>query len=252
MSAARQGEAALSGWRLQIHDVLPSTSDCCRERAAAGEAGGLAILALRQTKGRGSRGRSWESPAGNLSLSVLLRPAETARGAAQWSLLAGVALAESLAAYLPDPSALRLKWPNDVLLGDSKLAGILVDSSADPAGMLDWLVIGMGANLSTAPLVPGRAVACVADLAAPPDAGQLAESILARLTHWHAVRASEGFEPIRAAWLARAPTPGMPVTFRLGEEVIRGAFAGLDVDGGLLLQTAEAVRTFTTGEVLLS
>ena len=101
MSNARPGETRPPGWRLQTHEVLASTSDFCRERAAAGEPEGFAALARRQTQGRGSRGREWESPVGNLFLSVLLRPAERARDAGQWSLLAGVALAEALAAHLP-------------------------------------------------------------------------------------------------------------------------------------------------------
>jgi BirA family transcriptional regulator, biotin operon repressor / biotin---[acetyl-CoA-carboxylase] ligase len=125
-------------WRLRVHEVLPSTSDLCRSLAADGEPAGLAVLARRQTRGRGSRGRDWESPPGNLFLSVLLRPAGRARDAAQWSLLAGVALGEAFAAYLPDASMLRLKWPNDVLVGGKKIAGILVDSSADAAGMVGW------------------------------------------------------------------------------------------------------------------
>lgn len=238
-------------WRLRVHEVLPSTSDLCRALAASGEPAGFAALARRQTAGRGSRGRDWESPAGNLYLSVLLRPRERARDAAQWSLLAGVALVETLAVYLPDPSALRLKWPNDVLLRGRKLAGILVDSSADADGMVEWLVIGLGANLAQAPEVPGRAVACLADIAAPPAPEEVAERLLARLAHWQAVRAANGFAPIRAAWLSRAPEPGSPVTLRLGQTQLAGAFAGLGDDGALLLTTESGTRTFATGEVLL-
>jgi BirA family biotin operon repressor/biotin-[acetyl-CoA-carboxylase] ligase len=238
-------------WRLQIHEVLPSTSDLCRSVAAAGEPEGLAVLAHRQTQGRGSRGRAWGSPAGNLFLSVLLRPQERARDAAQWSLLAGVALGEALAGYLPDASALRLKWPNDVLLHGKKLAGILVDSSADADGNVEWLVIGIGANLAVAPEVPGRAVACLADLAAPPPPEHVAETLLARLGHWRQVREGAGFAPVRAAWLARAPAPDSAVTLRLGEHHLSGGFAGLGEDGSLLLASEGRVRAFTTGEVLL-
>ncbi len=238
-------------WRLQIHDVLPSTSDFCRARASEGEPGGLAVMARRQTLGRGSRGRDWESPIGNMFLSVLLRPAERARDAAQWSLLAGVALGDALASYLPPNAALRLKWPNDVLLNGGKLAGILVDSNADPAGTVEWLVIGMGVNLAVAPNVPGREISCLADHVPPPLPENFAEAVLDRLAHWHTVRDADGFAPIRAAWLARAPEPGSAVTLRLGDQMLGGGFAGLGDDGSLLLATEGRVRAFSTGEVLL-
>jgi BirA family biotin operon repressor/biotin-[acetyl-CoA-carboxylase] ligase len=238
-------------WRLQIHEVLPSTSDLCRKAAVAGEPEGLAVLARRQTQGRGSRGRAWESPAGNLFFSVLLRPAQRAREAGQWSLLAGMALGEALADYLPAASDLRLKWPNDVLLRGKKLAGILVDSSADAEGMLEWLVIGIGVNLTVAPEVPGRAVACVAEVASPPLPEALAETLLARLDHWRGIRQTQGFAPVRAAWLARAPQPGSQVTLRHGESLLSGGFAGLGEDGSLLLATDAGMRAFATGEVLL-
>ena len=245
MSGVRQ-----RAWRLQIHETLPSTSDRCRALAAAGEPDGLAVLARRQTQGRGSRGRGWESANGNLFLSVLLRPSERARDAAQWSLLAGVALGEALADHMPDASALRLKWPNDVLLHGRKLAGILVDSSADAGGMVEWLVIGMGVNLAVAPNVPGRPVACLADVTDPPSPEDFSAALLARLDHWRDIRLSEGFPAIRAAWLARAPAPGSTVMLRLGERMLGGGFAGLGEDGSLLLAHDGGVHAFATGEVL--
>jgi BirA family transcriptional regulator, biotin operon repressor / biotin---[acetyl-CoA-carboxylase] ligase len=209
------------------------------------------VLARRQSRGRGSRGRDWESPDGNLFLSVLLRPQEQARDAAQWSLLAGVALAETLASFLPDSSVLQLKWPNDVLLNGGKLAGILVDSAATPAGAVEWLVLGIGVNLVAAPNVPGRAIACLAEFASPPPAEDFAGVLLTRLHHWRTVRAQDGFAAVRAAWLGWAPALGSAVTLRLGERRIGGGFAGLADDGSLLLSTDGRVDAFATGEVLL-
>ena len=243
-------DARQNPWRLQIHEVVASTSDLCRTLAVAGEPDGLAVLALRQSQARGSRGRDWAAPAGNLSLSVLLRPRERARDAAQWSLLAGVAVTEALAPYLPDPSALRLKWPNDVLLHGGKLAGILVDSAAGAGGEVDWLVIGIGVNLAVAPAMPGRVVACVADVALPPPPRDFAVALLARLHHWREARARDGFAPVRAAWLDHAPAFGSHVTLRMGDRQLGGGFAGLGDDGGLLLDTDGRVQAFATGEVL--
>ncbi|MCW3475209.1 biotin--[acetyl-CoA-carboxylase] ligase [Rhodovastum sp. RN2-1] len=242
---------ATGAWRLQVHDVLPSTSDLCRTLAEAGEPDGLAVLAHRQERGRGSHGRNWDSPAGNMYLSVLLRPPGRVREGGLWSLLAGLALAETVAPWLPDPAALTLKWPNDVLLGGRKLAGILLDSSADPQGALAWLVIGIGLNLAAAPQVPGRAVACIADVASAPRPEDAARALLARLDHWRRVHRQAGFAPVRAAWLARSLPVGAAMALRLGERDIGGSFAGLAEDGSLLLQTGGHVHAFAAGEVRL-
>jgi len=234
---------------LAIHESLPSTADLCRSCAEAGEPEGLAILARRQTEGRGTRGRSWEDAAGNLFLSVLLRPGGPAREAPQWSLLAGVALAEALAVDLPDAAVLALKWPNDVLLHGRKVAGILVESATDAAGELGWLSMGLGANLAIAPFVPGRATACLAECGPAPSPEAVARRVLEALSHWRDVRAHAGFAPVRAAFLARAPALGTPMTLRLGERSLDGAFAGLGDDGSLLLRTDGRVRAFAAGEV---
>jgi BirA family biotin operon repressor/biotin-[acetyl-CoA-carboxylase] ligase len=238
------------GWRLAVYDSLPSTSDLCRARALEGEAEGLAVLARCQTQGRGSRGRTWQSPPGNLYLSLLLRPDAPAREAGQWSLLAGVALADALAPLLPEPAALTLKWPNDVLLRGHKLAGILIDSAADTAGWLEFLVVGIGVNLTVAPELPDRPTARLADVAAPPAPEELARCLLDHFGRWLDRRAAEGFAAVRAAWLARGPTEGAAITLRLGEATLRGTFSGLDSDGSLLLAAEGRVRAFSVGEVL--
>jgi BirA family biotin operon repressor/biotin-[acetyl-CoA-carboxylase] ligase len=244
VNAARRGS-----WRLSVHEALASTSDFCRDRALAGEPAGLAVLARRQTAGRGTQGRGWESPAGNLFLSVLLRPRATAREAAQWSLLAAVALTEALAPLLPDPRALTLKWPNDVLLHGRKLAGILAESalSADRA---EFLVIGFGVNLAVAPDLPDRPTACVAQVGPAPAPEAFAPALLDRLERWADVQAQEGFAPVRAAWLARGPDRGAPIRLRVGPTTCAGAFAGLGPDGSLLLAAGGGVRAFVAGEVL--
>jgi len=238
-------------WRLESHESLPSTSDVCRLKALAEAApDGLAVLAQQQTAGRGTNGRTWQSPSGNLHLSVLLRPVEPVRTAAQWSLLAAVALADALAAYLPEAPGLSLKWPNDVLWHGRKLAGILTESAARADGMLDYLVIGFGVNLAVAPAVADRATACLAESAAPPDPETFARALLAALASWRGVRARDGFAAVRAAWLARGPATDTELQLRLGSATRAGRFAGLAPDGSLLLATEGGVRAFASGEVL--
>ena len=240
--------ASATSWRLQVHEVLPSTSDLCRDLANNGEPHGLAVLAHRQSEGRGSRGRGWSSPAGNLALSVLLRPSLLPRDAAQMSLLAGVALAEATQTFAPD-AALALKWPNDLLLNQAKLAGILIEThGAD--GTLDWLIIGIGVNLAHAPHIPGRATAALAQHDPAPSPEAFAPVLLARLDHWLQTQARHGFAPIRTAWLAYAQPPGSPMSLKLGDQIIVGHFVGLGDDGSLHLQTPAGPRHFTAGDVL--
>jgi BirA family biotin operon repressor/biotin-[acetyl-CoA-carboxylase] ligase len=238
------------GFRLRVHEVLPSTADLVAQLAEAGEPEGLAVLARRQTAGRGTQGRAWEGRSGNLHISILLRPADPVRQAPQWGLLAAVALADAVAESLPDPAPLALKWPNDLLLGGAKAAGILTEASATPQGGIAWLNLGIGVNLAHAPEVPGRATACLADAGiAPPDPEAFAHRLLAALGRRRTERATAGFAPIRAAWLARGPAIGTHLAIRREGRDIAGAFAGLAEDGSLLLATGGRVHAVASGEV---
>jgi len=228
-------------WRFRHFPSVASTSDLCIALAQANEPAGLAILADRQTAARGSRGRDWTTAPGNLALSVLLRPGGPPRDAGQWALLAAVALIESLPAH----PGLALKWPNDVMLDGQKLGGILIDTALDGAGSPDWLVIGFGVNLGAAPDLD-RPVATL-----PGDPAALTPTILARLDHWAHTRRHEGFAPIRSAWLSHGPTLGTWLRLSQPGGQIAGAFAGLDDQGALLLQSGGRVRAFQTGDILL-
>jgi BirA family biotin operon repressor/biotin-[acetyl-CoA-carboxylase] ligase len=243
-------------WRLLKHDVLPSTADLVRRLADAGEPEGLAVMAGRQTGGRGQQGRAWSSPVGNLYLSLLLRPAEPLRLLPQWALLAAVAVAEALAPFVPTPrggeggAALTLKWPNDLLLGGAKLAGILTEGAAGADGEIDWLAFGIGVNLAVAPALPDRPTASLAGALAPAEA---AVRVIAALERWRRLRRREGFAPVREAWLARGPALGAPMILRqpqlqpLGQ--VEGVFEGLAEDGRLLLRSDGETRAYLTGEI---
>ena len=239
-----------NGWQLEVHDCLPSTSDECIARAEHGEPAGLAVLARRQTRARGSRGRSWSEPAsGNLAVSVLLRPDADLLTPAVWPFIAGLALHQALSGTPAIGARLQLKWPNDVMLDGRKLAGILVERGH--GGGRDWLVIGFGANLAAAPELPGRAAACMAELGAPAAPEAVAARLLASLDDWCAVWRREGFDAIKAAWLARAHPVGTPlfVTMHGVERV--GCFAGLGADGALLLRGDDGEQRIDTGEILM-
>ena len=145
---------------------------------------------------------------------------------------------------LDAPLPLLLKWPNDVLLGGGKLAGVLIDSALTPSGKIDWVVIGVGINLAHAPSLPDRPTACLADHGISVGPRAMAERLMATIDHWRA----QELPTIRAAWLARAHPIGTHLRVQHGTEIIEGAFDGLAADGALQIRAHGSV---IVGEVLL-
>ncbi len=238
-------------FHLESHEVLESTSSLVKQRAEAGEDEGLAVLALRQSAGRGRQGRGWESTAGNLYLSLLLRPAVPLRDAPQWSFVAAVALAETLKPLLPEAAQPSLKWPNDLLLQGAKAAGILVETGIAPTHSLDWICIGIGVNIMSKPSLPDRPTACLAEyLPNPPTPEALAAALLQALSHWHETRLRQGFESIRDAWLRHGPAMGAAVSVKRDGALLEGAFAGLSPEGGLKLAKGSEVQLILAGEII--
>jgi BirA family biotin operon repressor/biotin-[acetyl-CoA-carboxylase] ligase len=237
-------------WRLEVFESLSSTSDTCIEKAKSGEPAGLSILAERQTAGRGSRGRQWQSLAGNLNLSILLRPNLPATQASIFPLLTGIAAADALSAFLPAEIAPQLKWPNDVLLNGAKLAGILIDAA--PQGqLLGWLVIGIGINLMHAPKIPGRPATTLQAHGGKATPLQAANRLLQELDFWLDAFATSGPAAIIDAWQLRAHPIGTPLTVQTAERSTTGSYAGLSPKGELLLRVENRIERFQTGEILL-
>lgn len=217
-----------------------STNDDLLTLAAGGAGEGTWLRAERQTGGKGRLGRLWVSPPGNLYASTLvrLRPADSP--APSLALVASVALHEVVARYAPE---LRIKWPNDLMAGPAKLAGILLERQGDA------VVIGFGANLAHHPEDLERPVTSLAALsgsAPPPDlvAELLADSVAQWLARWR----GEGLPPVRRAWLEAAHPPGTALATSAGE----GLFEGLDESGALRLRLADGTReTISAGDVFL-
>ncbi len=227
-----------------------STNAEARRRAEAGEAGPLWISAKRQTAGRGRRGRTWETGAGNLAATLLFVTRMPAAQAAQVSFVAALAVAD-LADTFVGSALVALKWPNDTLVGGAKASGILVESGAAPGGGL-WLAVGCGVNLALAPETADRpATAFARHMDGPPPAPDQALAVLdASFARWRAVWESDGFSPIAQAWTARAYGLGQACEARLAGETIVGVAESLGPDGALRLRLADGtVRGVTAGDV---
>ena len=209
------------------------------------------ILALRQTAARGRRGRRWLSEPGNFAATLALRPDAPAQQVSLLSYVAALAVADALAAA--GARDLLLKWPNDVLQGGAKIAGILLES-AGRGGMVDRLAVGIGVNLARAPeaneVEPGafRPVA-LADAGITVGPETFLDKLAPAFARWQAVLAEEGFEPVRRAWLARAARLGEPVTARTGHAAVVGRFETVDSSGALVLAMPEGRRVVAAADI---
>lgn len=235
--------AAPQGWRLAEFASIDSTNAEAIRRARAGEPAGFAAAAREQTAGRGRSGRAWSTGGDDLALSILLRPAMPAAKAAAASFVAALAVHDFAKAQLPADAPLAIKWPNDVMIGDGKLCGILLEASGGRSGLVDWLVIGMGVNLGptghgAAPnaidLVTAGAAALAPDVAA--------RLLLRDLDRWLGVWMRQGFAPVRDAWRARARDLGREVVARLPKKTVHGRALDLACDGALVLELADGGR----------
>ena len=196
---------------MQVLDEISSTND---EALAAGRAGaphGWAVAARRQTAGRGRRGHVWESPAGNLYLSVVLRPEVAPSRLPGLAAACGLGVLDGLEALGVSNEAL-LKWHNDVLARGRKLAGVLVEAGRDEAGGT-FAVCGVGLNLESAPRELGAI--CLAELSAPASfsaaAEALREAITARVDAWSSATGERPLDGIRDDYLAHLAWRGEKV-----------------------------------------
>jgi len=250
------GSGGLFAPEILTFDDIDSTNAEARRRAGAGETGPLWIAARRQTGGRGRRGRPWETGVGNLAATLLITTTKPPLEAAQVAFVAAMAVADLAAAYA-DPSLVTVKWPNDVLIGGRKVAGILVESGALGEGRL-WLGVGVGVNLATPPVAAERPATSFAQHLVPPQIQPPSpEAALIELASafdlWTDLWNTAGFGFIAQAWTARAHGLGRPCSARLERETLEGVALGLDADGALRLRLADgSIRRVTAGDVFFA
>ncbi len=248
-AASLDGEPRGIGWPIQHRATTASTSDDAKAWARAGAPHGAVVTADRQTSGRGRLGRAWVSEPGNLFLSVVLRHVREPSGAG-WAGLAVALATADLIDSLTAPGTARLKWPNDVLVGEAKIAGILLEAEPAPGGGLDWLVAGIGVNLARAPVTTdGLRATAIAELAPAPAP----DAVVAPLAAHLGARLRQPAPRIRADWLARAAYLGQLVTTGHGQARLTGRFRDLDANGHLVLDLPDGgTRRIASGEVLVA
>jgi BirA family biotin operon repressor/biotin-[acetyl-CoA-carboxylase] ligase len=224
---------------------LGSTNDEARRLADAGAPHGTTVHADQQTAGRGRLSRRWFSPPGNLYLSIVLRLDLPPRRQVELGFIAALAVADAVDALLPRHVRAALKWPNDVLVRDGKIAGILVEQAGEA------LILGIGLNVLYAPSGVSYQVSTIVGCGGLATVDGTREKLLQALASWLAVWQQHGFAPIRTAWLARAHPPGSALSVRLADSFVTGRFAGIDSDGALLLDTQQGRGRIVAGDVKL-
>lgn len=241
------------GRPLHHHEVLESTNTEAFTLAQEGALHGEVVVAEAQTHGRGRRGRSWSSPAGtNLYCSVVLRPDVPPSRAAEVTLLAAVALAETLREAGAEAS---IKWPNDVLIGGKKVAGILTELSAD-VERVHFLVLGIGVNLNAAredfpPEVAEVATSLMEARRHRVPRALFTAALWARLEEWLERWSEEGFGPVREAWRRLSSTLGQHVVVKSEGRELVGVAEDIDASGALVVVADGRRERVLAGDVEL-
>lgn len=199
------------------------------------------ILAHRQTKGRGRRGRPWQDPVGNFAATFLCFPTEPIEQVALNSFVAALSLYNALNDLAPS-DGYELKWPNDVLLNGKKIAGILLETSGNGV-QVDWLSIGIGVNLTSAPMAaqtepratPPSSILSELGIALRPE--DLLTKLARNIQSDRETLQRDGFDSIRQRWLCHAAKLGEQITARTMRDETVGVFEDVDAEGNLILKT---------------
>jgi BirA family transcriptional regulator, biotin operon repressor / biotin---[acetyl-CoA-carboxylase] ligase len=237
-------------YRLVPYDTIGSTNDEAKRLAKDGAEEGTLVWALEQTAGRGRHGRAWASPRGNLYASLILRPRCPLDQAAQLGFVGALAVGDTLGSIFERLEGLSYKWPNDVLVDGSKLAGILLESESRLGEGPDFVVIGVGINLASSPTgTQFPATSCAEQGLGRVSPETALEAFCRHFQAWVRRWREEGFAPVRAAWRASAMSLGEPIRARLEAATLHGRFIDIDQHGALLLEAAGEIRRISAGEI---
>jgi len=242
------------GRDVHVFQETSSTNDVVDRLARDGVAQGAVVFAESQTKGRGRLGRKWVSPAGKgLWFSVLLRPELRPQDATQLTIIAATALARALRQYELAP---RIKWPNDILMGQRKLAGVLTELAAE-IDRIRYVILGIGINVNAMPTDFPHDVRAIAtslriETGAEIRRAELAAAIMRELDFDYDRLCRGEFAIIADEWVEQCATLGQRVTIRVGERTVHGHAEALDDSGALLLRTTHGhLERIVGGDVTL-
>lgn len=234
-----------------FYEECGSTNTVAADMAEAGQTGPVWVTAGTQSAGRGRKGRAWVSETGNLYTSLLLRPNLQAKDLGPVPFIVSLAIRDALISVGVPAEHVHCKWPNDVLVADKKVSGVLIESSAKAGGAIDHLIIGIGVNLA---FHPNDAIFPATNLKA--EIGRqlspkeflvaLSATMLKRFNDWDV----QDFSAIRDEWSTAAWGLGATRTINTVENTFEAELIGLDGEGGLVVRLPDGnQRTIVTADV---
>jgi BirA family biotin operon repressor/biotin-[acetyl-CoA-carboxylase] ligase len=237
---------------LEVVDETGSTNADLLARAADPTADRLVLIAETQTKGRGRHGREWVSPPqAQIAMSILLRIPDVPVSELGWiPLLTGIAVADALRAVAEVDAV--LKWPNDILIGGKKVAGILAEMSTGPAGTAVVVGLGLNVSLGADELPVPEATSLLIENAEVVDRTTLVRAILRSFADWHTRWEKAGFasSTLSGSYAERCATIGVSVRAELPSgDILQGRALGVDGAGRLQIDTGAEIATVTAGDV---
>ena len=235
----------LGGQRIDL-EACGSTNDEAARMARAGAKHGTVVIAEHQTHGRGREGRAWAAASGNLYLSAVLRPPLPLVDVPPMTLAIGIGVCDTVRSF---GAPAVLKWPNDLLVGDRKLAGVLVEAQSQ-GNRLDAVVVGIGVNVDTTPDPVAHLGTSVAEAAGTTiDREAFITALLANVELWVDRYVAIGLEAVISAWRDRMAV-GLAARAIVDGRTLTGLVAGLAADGALLLREADGqLHQIRSGDV---
>lgn len=247
--SAAAGKAG--SWPAIVFDSLDSTNAAALKLVAESRPTPFLVVAERQTAGRGRRGRTWVSPFGeNIYYSLVLRIEGGMRQLEGLSLLTGLAVLKTLREA--GVQGAGLKWPNDVLVGQRKIAGILLELVGDPADVCHVVIgIGINVNMRTAHEVDQSWTSLRLETGSLFDRNAVVGNLTRNIEDYLSVHQVTGFEPFRSEWESNHLWQGRAVTLSAGVQAIEGIVLGIDSQGALKLRVGDEEKLFSGGELSL-
>jgi BirA family biotin operon repressor/biotin-[acetyl-CoA-carboxylase] ligase len=238
-------------WAVRVYDSVDSTNAQAMRLIDGGESLPVLVLAERQTAGRGRRGRRWVSPfAENLYYSLAMRVDGGMRQLEGLSLLVGLAVVKMLRDM--GVNGAGLKWPNDVLVGGRKLAGVLLELTGDPADVCHVVVgIGINVNMRASDEVDQSWTSMLLESGGVIDRNQVVAHLSKALDTYLSAHRNVGFGAFQVEWEANHLWQGRPVTLLAGSSAVEGVVVGIDAVGALRLKVGDQVQSFSGGELSL-
>lgn len=246
-------DTEFAGRGLYFYEAVPSTNAKAIELGRNMAPEGSAVIADSQTMGRGRLGRAWVSPARvNLYTSIILRPNVPPQSAHNLTFLSAVSVAETISAFCRKRPV--VKWPNDVLIGGKKVAGILLELYSE-ADRINFIVAGIGVNLNMRgrqfpAAIRKTASSVLEECGSPVDRSIFTRMLYSSIEKWYKIYLRHGFSPVLHAWKGFFDAEGKSITVNVQDRVVSGLCLGVDDGGVLILKTSGgAIERIVSGDV---